>query len=134
MNKLKKSSLGGNTGHFVNEFGLPDSEASEGMKIDNMDVRKVVSSSLIALDHMSKLKNIAFVGNTGHFDIEFNNGHGEIAHFSPGPAVVRRLPGRSVPGQRRTKNPRCVLIKWPLPASLAHHRGFVRAVDVAASL
>ena len=28
--------------------------------------------SIIALDHMKKLKNIAFVGNTGHFDIETN--------------------------------------------------------------
>ena len=29
--------------------------------------------------------------------------NGEIAHFSPGPAVVRRFPGRSVPVSLRTK-------------------------------
>ena len=55
MKKLRNSSLVGNTGPFVNEFGLPDSKASEGMKVDNVDLRKVVSSSLIALDHMNKL-------------------------------------------------------------------------------
>ena len=28
--------------------------------------------NIITLDHMNKLKNIAFVGNTGHFDNEIN--------------------------------------------------------------
>ena len=72
-------------------------------------------SAVIHLPH-DKLKNSAFVGNSGHFDIEVkltvDEKMAKLHIFSLGPAVVRRLPGRSVPGQRRTKYPRCVLGKW----------------------
>ena len=32
----------------------------------------VSSTSIVTLDHMNKLKNIAFVGNACHFDVEIN--------------------------------------------------------------
>ena len=40
------------------------------------------------------------------------------------PSLVRRSPGRSCAGQRRTKNPRGELIRWLFPASLAHLKTF----------
>ena len=83
----------------------------------------VSSMSIVTLDHM---KNIVLVGNTCHFDVETKfvalTVDGKMAKLHLGPAMVRRLPGRSVPGQRRTENPRWELIKWLLPASLAHHK------------
>ena len=41
MKKLKNISLVGNTGHFVNEFGVPDSKGLEVMKVDNIGPQKI---------------------------------------------------------------------------------------------
>ena len=68
---------------------------------------------------MIKLKNIAFVGNTGHFDNETNcpsltvDGKWRKRTFLAGPAVVRRSPRQVCAGSASDKkHPRCVLIKW----------------------
>ena len=38
----------------------------------DISVSSTNNFNIIALDHMNKLKNTAFVGNTGHFDNEIN--------------------------------------------------------------
>ena len=82
--------------------------------------------NIVALDHMKKLKNIAFVGNTGHFDNEINFAaltvDEKMAKFHISRSVQLWCGDRAgsasdkkstlgsyqmaVPGQRRIENPR----------------------------
>ena len=55
----------------------------------------VSSTSIITFDHMKKLKNNTFVGNTAHFDNEINlagsegfQGHGRSDHIKPQKLVL----------------------------------------------
>ena len=90
----------GNIGYFDNEINLAGSEGLEGLKIDDFTrLRRIFRPPRrLRCDRVGLRERCC----GAHSRLE----NGDIAHLSTGPAVVRRLPGRSVPGQRRTENPR----------------------------
>ena len=124
MNKLKNNAFVGHTGHFDNAINLAGSEVLENRKIDNTEPRKIcfVYPEVTARScwvhgllksSMRKWRDCAVLhpvqcwpSRTGVAALTVDGKMAKMHISRPGPAVVRRFPGRSVPGQRRTENPR----------------------------
>ena len=118
MNKLKNNAFVGYTGHFDNAINLVGSEGLEGMKIDDFTRLR----RMFLLLRRPRCDRVGLQERCCGAQGRWKNC--ENAHLSPGPAVVRRSPGRScagsasdkkstlcayqmaVPGERRTENPR----------------------------